>query len=224
MNIYIYIEREREPRLLNWNPFVTEFLLLVFNSNLWAWVPPRFRLSLSPYFSLNRHFPKSALVTLPCRQHTNGRNDAGKNWYRAKRTPIASYIFICVFGARRVSVYLCRPIESQNRVERKVTRTQGVCVVRLCLEAERECTLRPTDQPYLLSESGRVANCSTCLPTCESGNPTCNYHLRSHGLRASLVTPATFFPRKDPQKNIRREKYGEMRGLFMCCRVYYISF
>lgn len=55
------------------------------------------------------------------------------------------------------------------------------------------------------------------LPACLPANPAIpNYHLRSHGLRASLVTPATFFPRKDPQKNIRRERNMGKCGDYLC--------
>ena len=108
------------------------------------------------------------MVTLPCRQHTNGRNDAGKNWYRAKRTPIASYIFICVFGARRVSVYLCRPIESQNRVERKVTRTQGVVSFGCASRPSANARCAP---PINLICYPKAGAWQIVLPACLPANP-----------------------------------------------------
>lgn len=168
---------------------------LVFNL---AWVPPRFR----ELFSLNRHFPKNAEsvgdvpASTPMGAAMQGKTGIARKEHLSRPTSSFAYLargeYRVIFVGRSNRRIVARVASSKEKL-----RGQGV--VRLCLEAECECTLRPTDQPYLLSESGRVANCSTYLPANPGcGNPPIPPVIStsvSLAAASKRCLPATFFLR-----------------------------
>lgn len=175
------------------NTRMAEFL--VFNL---AWVPPRFR----ELFSLNRHFPKNAEsvgdvpASTPMGAAMQGKTGIARKEHLSRPTSSFAYLargeYRVIFVGRSNRRIVARVASSKEKL-----RGQGV--VRLCLEAECECTLRPTDQPYLLSESGRVANCSTYLPANPGyGNPPIPPVIStsvSLAAASKRCLPATFFLR-----------------------------
>lgn len=78
---------------------------------------------LSEYFALNWH----RVIDWGVRNFPvhRGAHRSNEKLVSHEKAPIVSYIFICVFGMRRVSGYLCWPIESRHyssHRERKAAR------------------------------------------------------------------------------------------------------